>query len=118
MRDFGAFVLNSNYYVDYGPNVGWMWQPGEYAVVYINGYPATYENPYGNNPSFGQKPSFTKTSKSVAVYTEFGVFKGNYAIYSSGGQQYIFFPNKNSEPIRVQGKNAFTYQGNRYVLYR
>ncbi len=57
---------------------------------------------------------YMNTGTTVAIYTESGAFKGNYAVYLRNGNRYIqFYPNIY---ISIQGKRRFFYKGNWYVI--
>lgn len=56
---------------------------------------------------------YTKTGKTVLVYTESGHRKGFYDIYLHDGKKYIKF---NSTWICIQGKRRFGYNGNWYII--
>lgn len=57
--------------------------------------------------------SYTRTNKSVRVYTESGHDKGSFAVYLHQGRKFIDF---NDTWVCIQGKARFAYKGNWYVI--
>ena len=57
--------------------------------------------------------SYTRTNRTIMIYTESGHSKGNYDIYLHRGQKYINFKNR---WICIQGKNRFACDGNWYII--
>lgn len=56
---------------------------------------------------------YSRTNKSVLIYTQSGHPKGSYTIYLYKGQRYINFKNR---WICIQGKQRFACDGNWYVI--
>lgn len=57
--------------------------------------------------------TYSRTNKSVSIYTQSGHPKGSYAIYLHRGRRYINFKNR---WIFIQGKQRFACDGNWYVI--
>lgn len=57
--------------------------------------------------------TYSRTNKSVLIYTQSGHPKGSYAIYLHSGLKYINFKNR---WICIQGKQRFACDGNWYVI--
>lgn len=57
--------------------------------------------------------SYTRTQKTVTIYTEDGHNKGTFAVYLHHGKKHINF---NNTWICIQGKSRFGYNGNWYVI--
>lgn len=57
--------------------------------------------------------TYSRTNKSVSIYTQSGHPKGSYTIYLHKGQRYINFKNL---WICIQGKQRFACDGNWYVI--
>ena len=57
--------------------------------------------------------TYSRTNKSVLIYTQSGHPKGSYAIYLHSGLKYINFKNR---WICIQAKQRFACEGNWYVI--
>ena len=57
--------------------------------------------------------TYSRTNKSVLIYTQSGHPKGSYTIYLHSGKKYINFKNR---WICIQGKQRFACDGNWYVV--
>lgn len=69
-----------------------------------------------NNISFGHATNdgtYTRTSQTVNIISEYGVDKGSYNVYYHHGDKYIDF---HSQWIKIQGKQRFSFSGVGYVI--
>lgn len=57
--------------------------------------------------------TYSRTNKSVLIYTQSGHPKGSYTIYLHSGRKYINFKNR---WVCIQGKQRFACDGNWYVI--
>lgn len=57
--------------------------------------------------------TYSRTNKSVSIYTQSGHPKGSFAVYLHKGKRYINFKN---QWICIQGKLRFACDGNWYVI--
>lgn len=86
------------------------------AVSMVDSVSSQFETPLNLSSVCAQARNdgtYSRTNKSVSIYTQSGHPKGSFAIYLHNGKRYINFKN---QWICIQGKQRFACDGNWYII--